>query len=178
MTSTTTSTWDALAKRLDSVEKPVGTLKLCPDPNVRDRYLQAKKEADHADGYLKELSKDADPDARALVEKQVSDAKAELIKAQKAYDEQTITLKFTALERKRLEALQDAHPAGEEDEARGDDFALDTFAPALIAAASLDGMPADYARQCLDTWPPSDARDLWNAAWSIQHRKRTDLGKG
>ena len=75
-------------------------------------------------------------------------------------------------------ALQKQHPASEEEEASGQDWSMDTFAPALIAAASLDGMPTEYARKCLDTWAPGDARDLWQAAWSIQHQKRTDLGKG
>jgi hypothetical protein len=50
--------------------------------------------------------------------------------------------------------------------------------PALIAAASLDGMPEEAAARYLRTWIPSDARALWQAAWSVQHTQRTDLGKG
>lgn len=173
-----TSTWDELAKQLDSIDKPVSTFKLCRDPEVRDRYLNAQQAATEADRYLKDLPKDTDADARAVLEKEARAAKTELAAARKAYDAHTITLRFTALERKQLEQLQQQHPASEQDEANGDDYAMDTFAPALIAAASLDGMPADAARRYLDTWAPGDARDLWQAAWHIQHTRRTDLGKG
>jgi hypothetical protein len=30
----------------------------------------------------------------------------------------------------------------------------------------------------MKSWSLSDAQDLWNAAWGVQQRKRTDLGKG
>ncbi|MGW0948432.1 hypothetical protein ACWD4O_38575 [Streptomyces sp. NPDC002623] len=173
----TSTPWDALAKRLDDIPKPVQELRLCPDPAVRDRYLEAKRAHEQADGYLKQLAKDVDPQAKILVQKEARDAAAELGAAKKAYDAITIVLKFTALERSVLEKLQNTHPASEEDEARGDNYAFDTFAPALISAASLDGMPVDYAARALDKWAPGDARDLWNAAWTIQHTRRTDLGK-
>lgn len=178
MTSTASS-WEALEKQLDQVARPVRTFKLCKDGDVRDRYLQAQSAFEQADAYLKQAKDQAyDADALALVEKQHKDTKAELTAAQKAYDACTVTLRFTALERKELEKLQKAHPPGEEDEERGEDFAMETFAPALISAASLDGMPVEAAQKYLDTWAPSDAADLWRAAWSIQHQKRTDLGKG
>lgn len=176
--TTTASGWDALQKRLDSVPKPVRTLKLCEEPEVRDRYLSAKHAFEQAERHLKALPKDVAEDARALVEQQHKDAKAELAAAQKAYDTATITLRFAALERSALEALQAKHPATEEDEARGTDFHYETFAPEVIAAASLDGMPLEYAIQAMQTWSLSDSDDLWNAAWSVQRRKRTDLGKG
>jgi hypothetical protein len=176
--TTTASGWDALAKRLDNVPKPIRTLHLCEDADVRDRYLEAKQTHEQAAAYLKQFPKDSDPEALALVQKQAKDAATELAAAKKAYDQATITLRFTALERGELEKLQNAHPATEQNEADGQDYAFDTFAPALIAAASLDGMPADYAAKALDAWAPSDARALWQAAWSIQHTQRTDLGKG
>jgi hypothetical protein len=178
MTSSSISGWDALEKRLDSVQKPIRTFNLCEDSDVRERYLNAKRDAEQADTYLKSLPKDADADARALVEREAKEATVELAAAQKAYDAKTITLRFTALERKALEKLQNAHPASEEDEARGNDFAFDTFAPELISAASLDGMPSEAARRYLETWATSDVAALWSAAWSIQHEQRADLGKG
>lgn len=178
MTSTTTSGWDALAKRLNSIKKPVRTFRLCDDPDIRDRYLAATRDAEQNEAYVKSLGKDADPAARTVVEQEAAQAKAELLAAKKAYDAHTITLRFTALEQQQLEDLQKEHPASEEDESAGNDFAFDTFAPALISAASLDGMPVEDAARFLKTWTSADARDLWNAAWSIQHTRRTDLGKG
>ena len=170
--------WDALEQRLNNVKKPVRTLRLCDDPEIRDRYLAAARAAERADDEVKALTKDTDKDVRALVEKEAAKVKAELQAAQREYDAHTITLRFTALEQQELEDLQQKHPASEQDEELGRDFAFDTFAPALISAASLDGMPVEAAARYMKTWTVSDARDLWQAAWSIQHTKRTDLGKG
>lgn len=178
MTSTTGSDWSALRKRLDNVKKPVRTFALCEDPDIRDRYVKAKRAAELARVSLEQLPKTADKDARAHVQQQAIEANAELDQARQAYDAVTIVLRFTGLERAALEDLQTKHPATEEDEANNWDFNFDTFAPELIAAASLDGMPAEDARHFLDTWTPPDAQDLWNAAWSAQQSRRTDLGKG
>jgi hypothetical protein len=177
MTSNT-STWDALEKRLDSVKKPVRTFKLCQDTDIRDRFHEAQYANEQAHKALKSLTKDADKDARAIYERQAQAAADELADAQKAYDAEAIVLRFTALERKELEKLQTANPPSEAEEAEGANFAMDTFAPALISAASLDGMPVAAAQKYLDTWHTADAAALWNAAWSIQNQQRTDLGKG
>lgn len=174
----TATGWDALEQRLNNVKKPVSTLKLCDDPEIRDRYLAATRASEHADNEVKALAKDADPDVRTLVEKEAATAKTELKAAQREYDAHTITLRFTALEQQELEDLQAKHPASEQDEELGRDYALDTFAPALISAASLDGMPVEAAARYLKTWTAPDARGLWQAAWAIQHAQRTDLGKG
>lgn len=177
MTTTTANSWDALQERLDKVKKPVRTLKLCDDPDIRDRYRAAQAAAERADAALKEFPKDGDPEALTFLQAAANGANVELAAAKKTYDAHTITLRFTALEQQELEDLQNKHPAGEEGEEQGNDFEFDTFAPALISAASLDGMPVEAAARYLKTWTSPDARDLWNAAWSIQHTKRTDLGK-
>jgi hypothetical protein len=89
-----------------------------------------------------------------------------------------VVLTFQALERGQLEKLLAKYPATEEDEEAGRDYHFDTFAPELIAAASTDGMPIEYATQALKTWSLGDSEDLWSVAWGVQRRKRTDLGKG
>ncbi|MGW2384403.1 hypothetical protein [Streptomyces sp. NPDC001658] len=176
MTSTT-STWDKLKARLDQVKKPTSAFRLCDDADIRDRYRTAKRRAEEADAYLDALDKDTDTEARAAVQKQATDAHTELAEAKKAYDAHTVVLRFTALERQQLEDLQNEHPASEADEAKGNDFAFDTFAPALISAASLDGMPVEDAAHYMQTWTAGDSAGLWRAAWSVQHQQRTDLGK-
>jgi hypothetical protein len=179
MTSkTTTNGWAALEQRLNDLPKPTRTLKLCADPDVRDRYLAAQQAHARADEYLQSLGKDADKDARALVEQKVKDAQADLDAATAEYDPITVTLTFKALQRDELQALLNEHPPKEEDEEKGSDFHFDTFAPELIAAASVDEMPAEYAATALRTWSLADSDDLWAAAWSVQRRKRSDLGKG
>ncbi|MFF6866638.1 hypothetical protein [Streptomyces ardesiacus] len=176
----TSTSWAEKQERLRSLKKPTAVLRLCEDPAARDRYHTAKQAAAAADEYLKRLKSQTDVDAGALamVEKEHKTAQTELRAAQKAYEACTVTLTFQALERQELESLERKHHADEEDEANGRDTAFDDFAPALIAAASLDGMPADYAREALNTWPTGDADALWEAAWSVQRTKRSDLGKG
>jgi hypothetical protein len=175
---TTNSSWDSLQKRLDARGKPTRTLSLCDDPDIRDRYQAARQAAERADTFLASLPKDADKEARTQLAKEAEQAHTDLEAARAEYEAHTVTLTFTALERASLEALQAAHPATEEDEERGTDFHFDTFAPALIAAASLDGMPVEYASNAMRTWSLADSDDLWAAAWSVQRSRRTDLGKG
>ena len=179
MASTTSKTpWEALQKRLDGMPKPTRTLTLCADPDIQERYLTANRKHAAAVDYRDALSADADEEAKALVDRQVREAAAELDSARKAYTANSVTLTFTAIERGQLEQLQTQHPATEEDEELGRDFHFDTFAPALIAAASVDGMPLEYATQAMKTWSWADSQDLWNAAWSVQQTRRSDLGKG
>ncbi|MFI2620394.1 hypothetical protein [Streptomyces sp. NPDC018584] len=172
-----TSNWAETQKRLDRLKRPEQPFTICEDPEVRERRNRARAAHQRAAKDLEELSPQEEVD-RSLYEARAKATKAELTAAQKAFDAAAVTLRFTALGRRELEELQKKHPASEEEEAEGADFALDTFAPALISAASMDDMPVDYARHCLDTWSAADASGLWNAAWSIQHQQRTDLGKG
>ena len=174
---TSTSTWAEKKKRLSAMAKPTQDLRLCDDPDIRDRYRTAKTAAARAEDAVNALAKDTDKDARALYVKQQAEARKELQAAQSDYEAHTITLTFQALEREDLERLRAEHPAGEEDEALGRDFNFDSFAPHLIAAASVDGMPLEDAADAMRTWTLADSQDLWNAAWSVQQRRRTDLGK-
>ncbi|MEV5915838.1 hypothetical protein AB0M00_44015 [Streptomyces chartreusis] len=177
-TNTTANGWAALEKRLDGIPKPTRTLALCADPDVRDRYQAAKQAHQRASNYLQSLPKNAEKDARALATSQVAEAAAHLEAVKQEYDAITVTLTFQALERGELEDLRSQHPATEEDEELGRDFHFDTFAPALISASSVDGMPVEYAQQAMKKWSLTDSDDLWNVAWAVQQRKRSDLGKG
>ena len=175
---TSTTAWADKQKRLDGMPKPTATLTMYDDPAVRDRYQAAKHTADRAEEVLAGLPKDADKGARALIEQEAKDARSELAAATAERDDHTVVLTFQALERGQLEELLAKYPATEEDEEAGRDYHFDTFAPELIAAASTDGMPVEYATQAMKTWSLGDFEDLWSAAWSVQRRKRTDLGKG
>lgn len=172
-----TTTWDQVAKRLDKLKPATTTFTICDDPDVRADLARARAAAEEADATLRQLTADDDPN-RALFVGRAEKAHAALAEAQKTFDKQAIRLTFKALPRQELEQLQRAHPASETEEADGEDYAMDTFAPALIAAASVDGMPPEYAKHLLDTWSAADAQALWRAAWNIQHTTRTDLGKG
>lgn len=175
---TSTTTWAEKQQRLDTMPRPTQPLRICADPDIRDRFRAAKEAVPRAEDYLKSLAKDADKDVLAMVKKQVKETQEELKAAQAAYDDNTVVLTFKALERGELRTLIAEHPPLEEDEEKGAEFHFDTFAPALIAAASLDGMPLEYATGAMTQWLLSDWQALWNAAWGVQQRQRTDLGKG
>ncbi|MFC9891443.1 hypothetical protein [Streptomyces pilosus] len=177
MTSTT-SGWEALRKRLNDIKLPTASFTICDNPDLRHTLNRAKSEHDQAQALLATITDDTEPDVKTLRQKASDRAAADLDKAQKAYDKASVTLRFTALERKALEDLQKEHPPTEEEEAEGAEFRMDTFAPALISAASLDGMPLEDAQHFLNTWATADAQALWRAAWGVQHQQRTDLGKG
>lgn len=180
MTTSTTSPdaqWAKLAKRLDSLKPAVARFTICDDTELTSRLTKAKLAVEAAETDLDHLSPEDAPN-KAAFELRAERARAALVEAQTAFDKAAVVLRFQALPRQELEALQNAHPASEKEEEAGEDYAMDTFAPALIAAASMDGMPVDYAKQCLDTWSAADAQALWRAAWGIQHATRTDLGKG
>ncbi|MFK8851258.1 hypothetical protein [Streptomyces sp. Ac-502] len=177
-TSKTTATaWDRLAKRLDTLTPATTTFTICDDADLRQRLAHAKTAVDDAETALAGLQPEDEPH-RPLVRKRAEDARDALAAVQAEFDQRAIRLHFKALARQELEALQNAHPASEKEEEAGEDYEMETFAPALISAASVDGMPVEYARHLLDTWSAADARALWHAAWSIQHQSRADLGKG
>lgn len=169
--------WATLAKRLNALKPAVATFTICDDTELTNQLAKAKQSVEAAETDLDSLGPEDAPN-KAVFELRAERARAALVEAQTAFGKAAVVLRFKALPRQELEALQNAHPASEKEEEAGEDFAMDTFAPNLIAAASLDGMPVDYAKQCLDTWSAADAQALWRAAWGIQHTTRTDLGKG
>lgn len=176
------TTWDALKARLDGLKRPTTTFTICEDDDARRRLYEAKANLRAAESDLASLTdgRETDEDTAteaAAAEVRVKAARSELAAAQKTFDKTAITLTFQALERQQLIDLEKQHPASEEEEANGAEYAS-SFAPALVAAASVDGMPVDYARHCLDTWSLADSEGLYAAAVSVQRSQRTDLGKG
>lgn len=168
--------WAATAKRLNNLKPAVAKFTICDNAELRARLDEAQSAAAEADAHLKSVSED--DTARPLLQLRADQAAADLTQAQKDFDKAAVVLRFRALPRPELEELENKHPASETEEAEGESYAMETFAPALISAASMDGMPVDYAKQALETWSAADAQALWRAAWGIQHQSRTDLGKG
>lgn len=183
MTSTA-SHWNETKKRLAAIGPAVSTFTICDDSELRERLADAKKEARAAEaafsvagGQQTTVAKGATA-ASDPVKERLERARTELAQAQAAFDTRAVTLRFKSLPREDIEALEREHPATEEQEANGDDWNPDTYPPALISAASLDGMPVEDAAEYMAKWPIADFRDLWAAAYGIQNHRRTDLGKG
>lgn len=166
-TKTTTPPADAVAKdphwassleRLRARQRPTRTLTICDDQGVKQELLAAQLDAQDASDTV---------------------AQKRLVKAQAAFDAAAIVLRFQALTRRDMTDLKAAHPPTEEQAEDGMVFNIDTFAPALIAAASLDGITPEDATAFLETWSDGEADALFSAAWSVQSDTgRLDLGKG
>jgi hypothetical protein len=179
MTSTATP-WNDLKKRLADIKPAIATFTICDDSTLREQLADAKKKARDAEAAWTNwnAADDTAKDAKDVFKQRLERAQTELAQAQAAFDTQAVTLRFQALPREELEALERKHPATEEQEADGDTWNKNTFPPALIAAASLDGMPLEDAAHFMARWPLADFRDLWSAAYGVQSHRRTDLGKG
>ena len=170
--------WAKTMARLEKLKPATATFTICDDPDIKQTLTKARARLDATQATLDALDTDSDPDARQFTERRRDDAQTALNEAQKAFDKTAIRLTFRALSRAELEHLQAAHPPTEEQEKDGAGWNADTFPAALISAASIDGMPVDYAQHLLDTWSAGDSLALWTAAWSVQQQPRTDLGKG
>lgn len=164
--------WAAKMDRLRARSLPQVTLRICDDDQAKEAFLDAKAKAARTRSFA-----DADPKDKALAA-ELKQAEKALEAARTAYDDASIVLTFRALPRPALEALFKAHPPTEEQEADGSEWNVDTFPPALITAASVDGMTEQDAQSLLDTWSSADAGALFNAAMEAQQQQRTDLGKG
>jgi hypothetical protein len=163
--------WAAKMERLRSRQLAETVFVICDDQEVRTRYQRAQRAVDLAQAYAKDHPDE--PDASSDLEK----AARERDEAKTAYDQVAIPLRFRALPRAALEALYKQHQASETDADEGKQWA-DSFYPALIAAASVDGMSEDDARELLSTWSLAEANAMFNAAYSVQDTTRADLGKG
>lgn len=163
--------WSATRERLLNRSRPVMKLTICDDHDIKRALaaaigVEANARA-HADNY---------PGAEA--DRLLADARAALEKAKADADAASIVLSFQALERKRYHALIADHPPTETQVEEGYDFNLDTLAPVLIAASSLDGITAEDAAAFLDQWSNAEGQALLNTAFGVQREDRMDLGKG
>jgi hypothetical protein len=165
--------WAAKMERLRAREAPTYTLRICDDDAAKDELDRAerlvRRTADEAD-----LEPD-DPD----VKRRAAAAAAALARAQQAVEDATLVLlRFRGLPRPAYRALVKANPPTEEQAEDGQDWDEDTFAPALISAASMDGMTVENATELMNTWASQEANNLFLAAFEPQRANRTDLGKG
>lgn len=164
--------WSATRARLASRQRPVATMTICDDQQVKDRLATAQYNERRA-----RINTEADP-ADATLKKALTAATRELQAAQKAFNEAAIRLRFQALRRPDFEALKKAHPATEEQAEDGMAFNAETLGPELISAASLDGITVEEATEYLNDWSEGEAAQLFDTAWNVQGETRADLGKG
>ncbi|MCF0086591.1 MULTISPECIES: hypothetical protein [unclassified Streptomyces] len=163
--------WAAKMDRLRTRKLAQAVFRVCDDPEVRERYARAVRAEEVARTYA-----DANPDDKEAATEAAA-AAAKLAEAKTAYEDVSVPLTFRALPRPAYEALLKEHKPSEEQADDGREWD-DTFPAALIAAASVDGMTEPEAQELLDTWSLAEANDMFNAAFSVQHTTRTDLGKG
>ncbi|MFF2571223.1 hypothetical protein [Streptomyces sp. NPDC058084] len=164
--------WSAKMARLRARKAAEVPLYLWQDPEVRDRFEDARREAKN----LAQLA-EADPTNAALA-KEAKAAETALAEARAAYETDCEVLTFRALPGDTFTDLVKEHPPTEEQSESGSDWNEDTFPAALISAASLDGMTEEDAAELLATWGMADRVELFQAALAAQNTKRSDWGKG
>lgn len=164
--------WAATRERLLARTRPTVLLTICDDPDAKQALHAARFVEQQVRESAEQNPEDEATQAahRAAVQK-VAGAQATL-------DAASIPLRFQALDRKTYRALVAAHRPTEEQAEEGYEFNLDSLAPVLIAASSLDGITEDDAQTFLDDWAPAEAEALLNAAFGVQREERMDLGKG
>ncbi|MGY0065109.1 hypothetical protein ACWY4P_53975 (plasmid) [Streptomyces sp. LZ34] len=164
--------WAKTVERLRNRNRPIAKLTICDDEVVKE----ALGEAQYEDRQAKRLL-EADPSDANLKKRAAAAARA-VSKAQAAFDEEAIVLRFQALERPVFEALKKEHPASEVQSDDGLEYDVETLGPKLIAQSSLDGITEEDAAHYLNTWAEGEAAQLFQTAWDVQQVTRLDVGKG
>jgi len=164
--------WAATREKLRNRSRPIAQLTICDD-------LDVKKTLDNARFAVRSVSAqlEAEPDNTSLA-KDLDAANRALEAAQKAFTQVAIQLQFQALRRPDFEDMKRRHPPTEEQAEDSYVVNLDTIAPELIAASSLDGITEEDAKFYLEEWGEGEAAALFNTAWSVQSNTRMDMGKG
>lgn len=164
--------WAKTLERLRNRNRPTLKLTICDDHATKAALATAQ----YAERRIKEEA-ERDPNSPES-KKALRTAAAEVKKAQQRVDEASIVLTFQALERTALDKLKKDHPPTEEQAEDGFEFNPHTLGPALVSAASADGITVADATGFLETWSDAEASALFQAAWDVQHESRMDLGKG
>lgn len=165
--------WAAKMAKLRARQAPTYTLRICDDDDAKDAVARAERARRRVSDDL-----DLNPGDTYLTQMAAA-ADAALRRARERLEAATLmTLTFRGLPRPDYQALVKAHPPTEEEAEDGAAWNENTFPAALIAAASVDGMSEDDARELMTTWAPAEAFALFRAAQAPQETDRTDLGKG
>lgn len=160
------ATFDHLRKK-----KPIEKIVHVPlDPDLVEAYEKAVEDFEAADARDDDLS--------------VVSAAREA--AREKLEEQTVSLKFRSIGRKRYDALIHDHPPTDEQNEEHQrqygqkaPYDVETFAPALIAASCVEPeMTAEQVMELFDDWNPAEVFDLYTAALEVNTQRRVvDLGK-
>ncbi|MFF4409797.1 hypothetical protein [Streptomyces sp. NPDC001404] len=163
--------WAKKLARLRARSLPQVHLQLWQDPDLREKYEQAKRTAEQAARFA-----EAAPDRGELAD-EAREAATVLERAEKDLADASETLTFRALPGDTFERLLKEHPPGEDAESTAD-WDEETFPAALIAAACTDPMTEEDAATLLGEWGMADRVDLFQAALAAQNIRRSDWGKG
>ncbi|MGP3685819.1 hypothetical protein ACTVZO_14085 [Streptomyces sp. IBSNAI002] len=173
--------WARKLARLRARQLPEQLLQLCDDMAAKQRLDRAKLDV------ARLRMADAETGGE---QKELEAAEAELVAAQEAFDEVSVTLSFRALPRPALDGLIRQHPPTEDQAEDGDAWNPTSFPAALVSEAhverdddgqEVDGMTVQEAQDLLDGWPVAESNSLFAAAWQAQQINRAtagEVGKG
>lgn len=124
--------WQAKMEKLRNRQLPERTL------DFYDNVLRQDRDRTQ----IEKIAADADEDK---TDEEKAEAAAAFEAAEAAYNESIVSIPLRALPRPAYEALLNTHEPTEEQEREGEAYNVDTFAPALISACSVDGMTVEMA---------------------------------
>jgi hypothetical protein len=106
----------------------------------------------------------------ALIKKPRRTLSFEVTSANDAGEEIKLTLKFQAIDSTSFDELQSAHPPTTKERREGAIYNVDTFAPALIAAVSLEPrLSVEQATEIYKSpdWAPGEVGNMFINAMSV-----------
>jgi hypothetical protein len=103
-------------------------------------------------------------------------AKAALEETQTALDEVTVELTFQALPRRAFEKLISENPPTDEARKEGEQYNVDTFVPALIAACSVDGLTLEDVERLIEQWNVAEVGSVFALCRTVNETARVSLG--
>lgn len=122
-------------------------------------------------------------DLRAVVQREldvneeVLASLAEVHALEKARDEADVTMVFRALPGDVYSDLQSEHPPTDEMQAKGMEYNVKTFVPALIAACVTDPMTEEEASELVDALNQGEAALMFQTAIAVNQGARASMGK-
>ncbi|KQP81570.1 hypothetical protein [Aeromicrobium sp. Leaf291] len=143
---------------------------------VAELACRKATEAQHADSTHAVREKAVADALRA--NRKVTSARKKLTLAQKKRDEGTVRIYLRGLGSDVYDALVSEHPPTDADRAKGRDYALATFAPALVAACSLDDMTEEDAADLIASLSQGESSLLFATAVEVNQVAQVSLGKG
>lgn len=168
--------WSATMAKLRAKKPIEHPFSIVVDDNVQVELLDATTALREARWRL-DAGGESTSEQIAALRADVDGCEARVAQCEQALEDATVRLTFRALPRPGYERLLAEHPPTDEERSEGRGYYVETFAPALISACSVDGMSVEEATELLETWNQAEAAGLFQAALVVNQAARFRLDR-